>query len=71
MITGTVESSRFHDLWMDLTFTYVRLQLTWPSDKLVAISAIAAQFALIPGRRYLVGLWGTYMWFQLGWHVED
>ena len=55
--------------WNTLVMDYTRRQLTFPNDKLVAISAIAEEFASLCNSKYLAGLWRKSFSEGLGWHV--
>jgi hypothetical protein len=53
-------------VWASLVYTYSRLEMTYPSDKLVAIGGLAKKFAH-PGNRYLAGLWSKSLINDLVW----
>lgn len=46
-----------YQVWNDVLQLYAKCSLTKPSDKLVAISGLAKDFALAIGDEYLAGLW--------------
>lgn len=46
-----------YQVWNDILESYARCALTDPSDKFVAISGVAKDFAKITGDDYLAGLW--------------
>jgi len=71
---------RFHDLldqgdekqlaaeWRQLVEAYVLLSITFPADKLPALSGLAKRFARRrPGTTYLAGLWDTSLITDLLW----
>lgn len=57
--------------WRELLELYSRRQLTDPGDKLPAISAIAQQFAIPLGGRYVAGLWANFLIRDLLWQVKE
>jgi hypothetical protein len=56
-------------IWMSLVCTYSRLEMTYSSDKLVAIGGLAKKFAQ-PGNRYLAGLWSKSLIDDLVWFTS-
>lgn len=46
-----------YQVWNDVLQLYTRCSLTKPSDKLIAISGVAKDFAIAIGDEYLAGLW--------------
>jgi hypothetical protein len=61
------ESRDIYDLWHRIIGAYSRRALTWPSDKLPAISAVAAEFSNILKDNYLAGLWRSNLPRDLLW----
>lgn len=57
--------------WDDIVSEYSMGQLTVPSDKLPALSGIAARQGDITRDRYLAGLWRESLETQLCWCMED
>ncbi|KAI0966190.1 heterokaryon incompatibility protein-domain-containing protein [Xylaria arbuscula] len=57
--------------WMGLASTYCMRDITYPSDKLPALSGLAAYFKglLAPDDRYLAGIWLKDLHRQLFWMV--
>ncbi|VUC32174.1 unnamed protein product [Clonostachys rosea] len=56
--------------WLDLICQYTETKLTYPSDRLPALSGIAARQNEITGDKYLAGLWEkdlvpSLLWFSL------
>jgi hypothetical protein len=64
---STDENRDIYDLWHRLIGTYSRRALTWPSDKLPAISAVAVEFSKITKDEYLAGLWRLNLPRDLLW----
>lgn len=56
------------DYWQDILHTYSRLDLTHPSDKLPALSGLAANFQELMGFTYLAGLWKEELPRGLAWY---
>lgn len=56
--------------WNHLVCLYSRAQLTFPKDKLVAISGIARHFGSIIQDKYIAGLWTSNLERQLCWGVD-
>ncbi|KAL8369579.1 hypothetical protein RB595_000079 [Gaeumannomyces hyphopodioides] len=56
--------------WTDLMQEYSRRHLSYPSDKLAAVSGLASLFAqALPGDEYLAGLWRSGLLHGLSWTV--
>jgi hypothetical protein len=53
--------------WDNVVVDYSGLHLTYPSDKLVAVSGIARLFAKRYRQKYLAGLWDQDLIRQLNW----
>ncbi|KAH8881797.1 HET-domain-containing protein, partial [Thozetella sp. PMI_491] len=69
---GSLSLSQVHDIarhWHDIVEEYVNLELTFHSDRLVALSGIAQEvLRLRPGGEvYLAGLWRTTLLEDLRW----
>ena len=58
-------------IWHDMVEAYTARQLTAPSDKLPAISAIAQELAPRIGSHYLAGLWKRALAHELLWKVDQ
>ena len=56
------------ELWCDCVLAYSRGQLTFPRDRLAAISAVARQFAARFNTTYVGGLWEEDLLHQLLWY---
>jgi hypothetical protein len=59
------------DNWMDIVQQYTKLQLTFQSDRLIAISGIAQQRQETHGDVYLAGLWRKDLVQQLLWRPKS
>ena len=61
-----------HADWQVLVGYYVRLELTYRSDKLIAISALAQEWETLlgGGEEYLAGLWKSDLCRQLLWRMD-
>ncbi|KAH9849434.1 heterokaryon incompatibility protein-domain-containing protein [Lenzites betulinus] len=55
------------DAWLGIVQRYTRCALTFPSDKLVAISAVAALFHTVLRTAYVAGLWRSTLPFDMLW----
>ena len=56
--------------WRDIIQLYTRAQLTYPEDKLVALSGVARQFQSLNDDQYVAGMWRTGLELYLCWRVE-
>jgi hypothetical protein len=56
--------------WYELIEDYSARLLTYPRDKLPAVSGVAAEIQKITGSRYLAGLWRETLRQDLLWEVE-
>jgi len=65
------ESQGIYDLWHRLVGAYSRRALTWPSDKLPAISAVAMELSRLTNGDYLAGLWRANLPRDLLWTTHD
>lgn len=63
-----VSRSRMADEWRDIIRQYTRRTMSDPSDKLPALSGIAAEFRRLNGDEYLAGLWKSSLPYGLLWH---
>lgn len=62
----------FNRPWGEIVTAYTRCNLTFPSDKLVAISAIARRMRSTTQDQYIAGLWRRNLENQLLWfHTGD
>jgi hypothetical protein len=59
-----------YTLWGYIATTYTKRELSFESDKLVAISGIAEQMQKGLGDQYLAGLWRNHLADQLLWTAE-
>lgn len=72
--TGDISGGRLEDQpwdWETVTEEYSLGQLTVSSDKLPALSGIAARQAEITRDQYLAGMWRESLRSDLGWWVQD
>lgn len=60
-----------HELWKYVVEVYSLANLTFPSDKLIALSGIAEQFSHHLGGRYVAGMWREHLESQLLWQVNE
>ncbi|RGP72642.1 heterokaryon incompatibility [Fusarium longipes] len=60
-----------HYSWTNLMFKYTACQLTYPKDKLVAISALARLYTYHLSAEYVAGMWSNYLRNDLLWVVAD
>jgi Heterokaryon incompatibility protein (HET) len=59
-----------YTLWGHIVATYTKGELSFGSDKLVAISGIAEQMQKVLGDQYLARLWRNHLADQLLWTAE-
>ena len=57
--------------WSSVVERYTRANLTFESDRLVAISGIARVIAKARGYTYISGMWEVWLEHQLLWHVKN
>ncbi|KAI0826815.1 heterokaryon incompatibility protein-domain-containing protein [Trametes gibbosa] len=62
---------RMHEAWLRVVSDYSKRTITYPSDKLVACSAIAQEFHSILRTEYLAGLWRNTLLSDLLWYHEN
>ncbi|KAI0824013.1 heterokaryon incompatibility protein-domain-containing protein, partial [Trametes gibbosa] len=67
----SVEWSAIHDTWLWIVQDYSRRAITFPSDKLVACSAVAAEYHRVLRSDYLAGFWRASLLKDLLWHVPE
>ncbi|KAF6785733.1 heterokaryon incompatibility protein [Colletotrichum sojae] len=60
----------YYKVWNRIAQAYSDTRLTKSSDKLIALSGIAKQFATRVNDRYVVGMWRKYLASSLLWHVD-
>lgn len=59
--------SSFSHCWYGIVEAYTRGKLTFPTDKLVAISGIVKEIQVATGYTYLAGLWKEHLLTDLLW----
>ncbi|KAH7069955.1 heterokaryon incompatibility protein-domain-containing protein [Paraphoma chrysanthemicola] len=57
--------------WVSVAHTYSRRALSYPCDKLLALSSVAEYFSAHTGHRYVAGLWLEQMPYQLCWRSSS
>ncbi|KAF2450416.1 HET-domain-containing protein [Karstenula rhodostoma CBS 690.94] len=60
-----------YSLWHRLVGTYSRRAISYPADKLPAISAVAAEFSKLANDTYLAGLWRLNLPRDLLWTTPE
>ncbi|KAK1497048.1 hypothetical protein CTAM01_08060 [Colletotrichum tamarilloi] len=60
--------SKYH-YWCNIVNTYTRAKLTFPGDKLIALSAVAKAMRVLLQDSYAAGMWRRYLERQLMWSV--
>lgn len=68
---GPPQYESIYEVWNDILKIYANCALTNPSDKFVAISGVAKNFANTVGDEYLAGLWRGNFVNGLLWQVLD
>jgi hypothetical protein len=58
-------------LWHKTVYEYTGLQLSFKSDKLLALAALARKMEIMREDRYLAGLWKKSLLCDLGWLVTQ
>lgn len=62
---------RFCYKWAKVVRDYCSRSLSDPTDKLLAVGGIAAEFHRVWGGPYYAGLWGKFMFQQLLWYNDE
>lgn len=62
-----MDPSRF---WNDLIEKYSRCELTYPSNRLVAVAGIAKLFQDVTKDRYIAGPWSSHLLPMMTWRVH-
>jgi hypothetical protein len=65
-----MEMDECYECWHDCVQSFSPRALTYSSDKLPAISAVAQKIANITGSEYLVGLWRSHLIVDLAWKTD-
>ena len=60
-----------HQLWPRIVETYTQCMLSFPGDKLIALSGIAKLMRSIIQDEYVAGMWRRYLVSELVWWVAD
>lgn len=68
--SSTQDSEEAAEMWEGLVEEYSGCVLTYEEDKLVALAGIAKIFRQATGDRYLAGLWGSRLVWQLCWRLK-
>ncbi|PQE03565.1 heterokaryon incompatibility -domain-containing protein [Rutstroemia sp. NJR-2017a BVV2] len=69
--TQSVSEEDFHYSWTDTVIDYTSREVSFETDRLVALSAIASEFQRIAGyHQYLAGLWRDNLPSSLMWIVD-
>lgn len=64
---GISKETLLLESWTAIRADYIEMDLTYPSDKLIAISAVAAEVSMKTGWRYLAGMWEHNLFSELHW----
>lgn len=59
-----------YSVWDRIVYMFTCGSLTRESDKLVAISGLAAKMQTFIGGEYLAGMWRGHLAYQLLWQVR-
>ena len=69
--TATARAEAFLRNWLKIIQAYMDSELTFASDKMIALSGVAEEFRKLHNYTYLAGLWEEcYLTDQLLWHVN-
>ncbi|OCK75717.1 HET-domain-containing protein, partial [Lepidopterella palustris CBS 459.81] len=60
----------FRNNWYEILDSYTQMQLTYPSDILIALSGIAKDFQQFNLDEYVVGMWKRSLLSDLCWEVD-
>ena len=75
---ASISSSSLHESelgeilnsWNTVVRIYSARKLSFPADKLPAIAAAAARFAIVLDDQYRCGLWKSYLQYQILWYTD-
>jgi hypothetical protein len=70
-VRRTERRKRLFDQWDKIITQYSGSNLTFESDKLVAISGLAKRFHRELGDEYIAGLWESELIFQMAWTTYE
>ncbi|KAF6817732.1 hypothetical protein CMUS01_12029 [Colletotrichum musicola] len=62
---------RIYLYWAEIVKAYTVCKLTFPSDKLIALSAVAKRMTRFHGDEYVAGMWRRYLERELIWSVSE
>jgi len=68
--SGRLPMNTFN-LWRNLVEKYSRCDLTYPSDKLLAIAGVAKLFQGVTNDKYVAGIWSSHVLTMMDWRVYD
>ncbi|UPK92238.1 hypothetical protein LCI18_003173 [Fusarium solani-melongenae] len=70
-MAGRGSLSEAYGIWDEIRRAYTSSALTYPSDKLVALSSVAAMLERFLSDKYLASIWGRTAVYDLLWHVRE
>jgi len=76
--SSTNKSVGWHSTWVEVVRKYTSAEITYASDRSIAIDGIAeavARVYAIPADHYLAGIWrqhivASFLWFALAWRTS-
>ncbi len=68
---SSIDQASLWENWANIVGEYTERNLTEPTDKLPALSGIAARFAAVSLDAYCAGLWKTHLLEGLAWKVLE
>lgn len=66
-----VSATDAYSWWEEVVSTYTACKLTFPADKLVAISAVARVLATLLKDEYVAGMWRRNLQTELLWYTKN
>lgn len=63
------DEAPWYTLWNDLVFNYSRMSLTYPEDKMVALSGVAKMVRSRVNDQYVAGIWRKNLVNQIVWET--
>ncbi|KXH41074.1 hypothetical protein CNYM01_04589 [Colletotrichum nymphaeae SA-01] len=65
----TKSTLKAYDCWSKIVVTYTSCKITFPSDRMIALSAIAKEMMKVLGDEYIAGMWRRHLESELLWRV--
>ncbi|KAK3934321.1 heterokaryon incompatibility protein 6 [Diplogelasinospora grovesii] len=64
-------TNQLHKSWYKLLNHYTKREVSFEADRLPAIGGIAVEISRITGAKYLAGLWGNNLLYDIMWYADS